>query len=71
MKIGILHKGDKVVAVTEKCVVVQRKNGEADILPIITDETGFRVDTENIITIGYGDNVVEAETEDGVTIVNF
>ena len=71
MKIGILHKGDKVVAVTEKWVVVQRKNGEADILPIITDETGLRVDTENIITIGYGDNVVEAETEDGVTIVNF
>ena len=52
MKIGILHKGDKVVAVTEKCVVVQRKM-EADILPIITDETGS-VDTENIITIGYG-----------------
>ena len=71
MKIGILHKGDKVAAVTEKRVVVQRKNGEADILPIITDETGLRVDTENIITIGYGDNVVEAETEDGVTIVNF
>ena len=71
MKIGILHKGDKVAAVTEKCVVVKRKNGEADILPIITDETGLRVDTGNIITIGYGDNVVEAETEDGVTIVNF
>ena len=71
MKIGILHKGDKVAAVTEKCVVVQRKNGEEDILPIITDETGLRVDTGNIITIGYGDNVVEAETEDGVTIVNF
>ena len=35
MKIGILHKGDKVAAVTEKCVVVQRKNGEADILPIM------------------------------------
>lgn len=71
MKIGILHKGDKVLSVTEKCVVVQRKNGEADILPMIMDETGLRIDTENIITISYGDNVVEAETEDGVTIVNF
>ena len=29
------------------------------------------VDTEHITTIGYGDNVVEVETENGVKITNF
>ena len=28
-------------------------------------------DSENIITIGFGDNIVETESENGVTILNF
>ena len=31
----------------------------------------MRIDTENIITIGFGDNIVETESENGVTILNF
>ena len=71
MKVGILHRGDKVLSVTERYIAVQRSNGEVELIPLVMDETGLRIDKEKIITIGYGDNIVEAETEDGVTIVNF
>ena len=59
MKIGILKKGDKVIGVTADYIAVQRKNGEADIIPIVRDGQGFRIDEEGIITIGFGENVVE------------
>ena len=66
MKIGILKKGDKVINVTDDFIAVQRKNGEVDIIPLIKDETGLRVDTEGIVTIGYGENTVEVSTNDVV-----
>ncbi len=66
MKIGILKKGDKVINVTDDFIAVQRKNGEVDIIPMIKDETGLRVDTEGIVTIGYGENTVEVSTNDVV-----
>lgn len=66
MKINVLKKGDKVISVTSEFVAVQRKNGEVDIVPLIRDETGLRVAIENIVTIGYGNNTVEAATDDVV-----
>lgn len=65
IRINILNKGDSVIGVTEKMVVVQRKNGEVDIVPIIFEEEGQppRVDVENIVTIGYGKNNVETIIE--------
>ena len=66
MKIGILKKGDKVINVTDDFIAVQRKNGEVDIIPMIKDKTGLRVDTEGIVTIGYGENTVEVSTNDVV-----
>ena len=66
MKIGILKKGDKVIKVTDDFIAVQRKNGEVDIIPMIKDKTGLRVDTEGIVTIGYGENTVEVSTDDVV-----
>ena len=35
-----------------------------DIIPLIRDGTGLRVDIENIVTIGYGNNTVQAEADD-------
>lgn len=64
MKINVLKKGDRVISVTSEFVTVQRKNGEVDIIPLIRDGTGLRVDIENIVTIGYGNNTVQAETGD-------
>lgn len=64
MKINVLKKGDRVISVTSEFVAVQRKNGEVDIIPLIRDGTGLRVDIENIVTIGYGNNTVQAETGD-------
>lgn len=64
MKINVLKKGDRVISVTSEFVAVQRKNGEVDIIPLIRDGTGFRVDIENIVTIGYGNNTVQAEAGD-------
>ena len=71
MKINVMSKGDKVLNVTSELVAIQRKNGEVDIVPLISDESGIRIGTENIVTIGYGNNSVESEVIDGVVITNF
>ena len=52
MTIGILKKGDSVLNVTPEFIAGQRKCGEVDIVPLMKDETGLRVDIENIVTIG-------------------
>lgn len=71
MKINVMSKGDKVLNVTSELVAIQRKNGEVDIIPLISDDSGLRIDTGNIVTIGYGNNAVETEVIDGVVITNF
>lgn len=70
MTIRILRKGDRVINVTSDFIAVERKSGEVDIIPIIKDGRTFRIDQENIVTIGYGDNVVETQNGD-VTITTF
>ena len=71
MKIGVLKKGDSVLTVTSEFVAVKRKNGEVDILPIVREGNGWRIDVEEIVTIGYGENTVTFESENGVQITNF
>lgn len=71
MVLGIMKKGDEVLSVNENCVAVKRKNGEVDIIPFIKEGCGWRVDAENIVTIGYGDNVVTFEEENGIKVINF
>lgn len=71
MKIKVLHQGDKVLNVTSEFIAIRRVNGEVDVLPISVTDMGLRVETGNIVTIGYGDNVVESETADGVKIISF
>ena len=71
MKINVMSKGDKVLNVTSELVAIQRKNGEVDIIPLISNESGVRIDTENIVTIGYGNSFVETEVVNGVVITNF
>lgn len=71
MRINVLKKGDRVMSVTQETIVVERKNGEVDIIPIIVDGNNVRIDYENITTIGYGNNVVEIQDENGVKITNF
>lgn len=71
MKIKVLHQGDKVLNVTAEFIVIKRVNGEVDIIPIVVTDMGLWVEMSNIVTIGYGDNVVETETEDGVKIISF
>lgn len=70
MTIGILKKGDHVINVTSEFIAVERRGGEVDIIPIFKDGETFRVDLENIITIGYGDNIVQTKAGD-VTITTF
>lgn len=71
MVLGLLKKGDEVLNVTNDFVAVKRKRGDVDIIPIIKDGENWRVDCENIVTIGYGDNTVTFENENGVQITNF
>lgn len=66
IKIGVLRKGDRVISVTSEFIAVQRKNGEVDIIPMQKDEMGLRVDIEHIVTIGYGNNTVQATTDEFV-----
>jgi len=70
MTIGILRKGDHVISVTSEFVAVERKSGEVDIIPLSKDGETLRVDPENIVTIGYGDNIVQTQAGD-VTITTF
>lgn len=70
MLIGILKKGDRVISVTTDFIAVERKNKEVDIVPLSKDDGALRVDIENIATIGYGDNIVQA-TDGDVTVTTF
>lgn len=69
MKIRILHRGDKVLNVTKDFIAVRRKNGEVDLIGFLNENGGMRIDRENVVTIGFGDNIIEIENE--VTISNF
>ena len=71
MKIKVLHQGDKVLNVTPEFIVIKRVNGEVDIMPIIVTDMGLQVEMSNVVTIGYGDNVIETETEEGIKIISF
>ena len=71
MVLGLLKKGDEVLNMTNDFVSIKRKKGEVDIIHIIKDGESWRVDFENIVTIGYGDNTVTFENENGVQITNF
>lgn len=71
MKINVLKNGDKVLNVTADFVAVERFNGEVDILPFIRKDGGVWIDTAHILTIGYGNNTIQAENINGVTITNF
>ena len=70
MTINILRKGDSVINVTSDFIAVERKGGEVDIIPIFKDGEIIRVDPENIVTIGYGDNIAQTKAGD-VTITTF
>ena len=70
MLIGIMKKGDRVINVTSEFVAVERTGGEVDVIPVLKDGDTFRVDLDSIITIGYGDNIVQAQ-DGNVTITTF
>ena len=71
MKVNVLRKGDSVLNVTSEFVAIKRKNGEVDVIPIVEDAGGFRINTEKVVTIGYGENSIESDVVDGVVVTNF
>ena len=71
MVLGLLRKGDAVLNVTNEFVAIRRKNGEVDVIPLLKEGESWRVDFDNIFTIGYGENTVSFEYENGVQITNF
>lgn len=71
MKINVLQSGDKVLNVTADFVAVERASGEVDILPLVREDGGMWIDTANILTIGYGNNTIQTEEINGVTVTNF
>ena len=70
MYIGVMKKGDSVICVNSEMIAIRRANGEVDVIPLVKDESGLRVDTEGIVTIGYGNNTIQ-ETVGGVTVTKF
>lgn len=71
MILGLLKKGDEILNVTNDFVAIKRKCGETDIIPLIKEGYSWRVDYENIVTIGYGNNTVTYEHESGIKVTNF
>ena len=71
MKVNIMLDGDRVIGVTNEFVAVERASGEVDIVPLIREDNRIWVDTQHVLTIGYGENTVQVQTEDGVTITTF
>lgn len=71
MILGLLKLGDEVLSVTSEFVAIKRKEGVVDIVPLIKSESGWRVALENIVTIGFGENTVTYENDNGVVITNF
>lgn len=71
VRVEIMKPGDEVLSITDDFIAVKRANGEVDIVPILVEAFGPRVDTEKIVRIGYGDNTITRVTEDGVRIVHF
>ena len=53
MMINVLRRGDEVLSVTQNFIAVKRVSGEVDLLPLVIDEEGMRIDSEKIVTIGY------------------
>ena len=70
MRIDVLKKGDSVLDVNRDFISVRRANGEVDLIPLIEDETGLRVNVSKIVTIGYGDNIISSKVGD-VTVINY
>lgn len=65
MRINVLRMGDEVLSVTQNFIAVKRVSGEVDLLPLIIDEEGMRIDSEKIVTIGYGDNEIKTDLDNG------
>lgn len=72
VRLNILKKGDRVFAVNGEQIVVERANGEVDVLRVYLDENGFiRIDDENTLTIGYGNGSVEVKRDDNIKVETF
>ena len=71
MQINILKKGDRVLSVSSEIIVVERKDKTVDIIPIYIDGSNLRINTEEMITIGYGENIITTTTDEGVEITTF
>lgn len=71
MRINVLKDGDEVLSVTQSFIAVKRLSGEVDLIPLIIDDEGMRVDSSKIITIGYGDNEVKADLDNGGFVETF
>lgn len=69
MRINVMKKGDSVLNVTENMVVIRRKNGEVDVLPFYRSGEVWRIDHENVVTIGYGNNTVQEKLKDSDVVI--
>ena len=72
VRLNILKKGDRVLFVNGEHVAVERVNGEVDVLHIYLDEDGLiRLDSNNTLTIGYGNGSVEISGDDDIRVETF
>ncbi len=72
VRLNIMKKGDHILSVDGEHVVIERVNGEVDVLRVYLDEDGFiRLDDENTLTIGYGNSSVEVCGSDNIKVETF
>lgn len=70
MRVNVLKKGDTLISATKEYLVIKRRNGDIDLIELVDDSDGLRVNPKPYYTIGYGDGVVEEEFN-GVTVTHF
>lgn len=71
IEINVMSKGDEVINVTSEFIAIKRKKGTVDLLPLLKEGECWRVDLDNVMTIGYGENVVTMTNENGVSVSSF
>lgn len=72
INVNLMHKGDKVLSMTENYLSIQRKTGEVDVYRVISEPDRFYIDPIKVATIGYGDGTIEETNDEGnVTVLNF
>ena len=66
MRIGILQKGDEFAGLFGNLIAIKKPSGEVELTEVLLDDNGLiRLADKPKLCIGYGNNVIEINNNDG------